>query len=105
MREIARQARVHQSTASYVLNSTGGSTRVSSETRERVLEVARQLGYTANRAAQEVPLGAGDIDWLRWVETLTEIDYRGWLVVERESGENRLADVAAGVRFLRRITG
>lgn len=60
---------------------------------------------TANRVAQEVPLGAGDIDWLRWVETLNEIDYRGWLVVERESGENRLADVAAGVRFLRRIIG
>lgn len=54
LREIARQARVHQSTASYVLNSTGGSTRVSSETRERVLEVARQLGYTANRAAQQL---------------------------------------------------
>lgn len=54
LREIARQARVHQSTASYVLNSTGGSTRVSTETRERVLEVARQLGYTANRAAQQL---------------------------------------------------
>jgi Transcriptional regulators len=55
LREIARQARVHQSTASYVLNGgTGGSTRVSDETRQRVLDVARRLGYTANRAAQQL---------------------------------------------------
>jgi LacI family transcriptional regulator len=54
LREIARQARVHQSTASHVLNGTGGSTRVSEETRRRVTEVARQLGYSANRAAQQL---------------------------------------------------
>jgi LacI family transcriptional regulator len=54
LREIARQAQVHQSTASHVLNGTGGSTRVSEETRERVLQVARQLGYSANRAAQQL---------------------------------------------------
>ncbi|HVK02206.1 MAG TPA: LacI family DNA-binding transcriptional regulator [Armatimonadaceae bacterium] len=54
LREIARQARVHQSTASCVLNGSGGSTRVSAETRQRVLDIARQLGYTANRAAQQL---------------------------------------------------
>jgi sugar phosphate isomerase/epimerase len=60
---------------------------------------------SASRAAQEVPLGHGDIDWLQLLGTLEEIEYRGWLTVERESGENRLADVAAGVAFLRRLTG
>jgi sugar phosphate isomerase/epimerase len=59
---------------------------------------------TASRAAQEVPLGHGDIDWLRFLETLEEVDYRGWLTVERESGNDRLGDVAAGVSFLRRLT-
>lgn len=54
LREIARQARVHQSTASHVLNGTGGSTRVSEETRQRVAEVAQRLGYSANRAAQQL---------------------------------------------------
>lgn len=58
-----------------------------------------------SRAAQEVPLGHGDIDWLQFLGTLEEIEYRGWLTVERESGENRLAEVAAGVAFLRRLTG
>ena len=62
-------------------------------------------GSTANRTAQEVPLGHGDIDWLLFVGVLEEIDYKGWLVVERESGENRVADVEAGVKFLRRFVG
>jgi sugar phosphate isomerase/epimerase len=64
---------------------------------------ARRAG--ASRAAQEVPLGHGDIDWMTYLSLLEEVEYRGWLTVERESGENRLADVAAGVAFLRRLVG
>ena len=58
-----------------------------------------------NWQGQLVPLGHGDIDWLRYLSVLEEIDYRGWLVVEQETGENRLRDVAAGVKFLRRLVG
>jgi L-ribulose-5-phosphate 3-epimerase len=60
---------------------------------------------SASRVAQEVPLGHGDIDWMKYLALLEEIDYRGWLTIERETGENRLADVAAGVSFLRRLIG
>jgi sugar phosphate isomerase/epimerase len=60
---------------------------------------------STSRAAQEVPLGHGDIDWMSYLETLAEIEYRGWLVVERQSGDNRVADVASGVGFLRRLLG
>jgi L-ribulose-5-phosphate 3-epimerase len=58
-----------------------------------------------SRAAQEVPLGHGDIDWVRYVGVLEEVGYRGWLTVERETGDNRLSDVAEGVAFLRRLMG
>jgi L-ribulose-5-phosphate 3-epimerase len=58
---------------------------------------------SASRAAQEVPLGHGDIDWLKYLGTLEEVEYRGWLTIERETGDNRLADVADGVSFLRRL--
>jgi sugar phosphate isomerase/epimerase len=58
---------------------------------------------TASRSAREVPLGHGDIDWLTFLSVLEEVEYRDWLVVERESGEERLKDVAAGVAFLRRV--
>lgn len=60
---------------------------------------------SASRAVQEVPLGHGDIDWLNYLGLLEEIEYRGWLTVERESGDNRLADVANAVVFLRRLVG
>jgi sugar phosphate isomerase/epimerase len=59
----------------------------------------------ASRAAQEVPLGHGDIDWMQVAGVLEEVEYRGWVTVEREVGDNRLADVAAGVAFLRRFVG
>jgi sugar phosphate isomerase/epimerase len=56
-----------------------------------------------NRVAKEVPLGHGDIDWLRFLGTLEEIDYHGWLTIERESGDDRIRDVAEGVAFLKRF--
>jgi sugar phosphate isomerase/epimerase len=59
----------------------------------------------ASRAAAEVPLGHGDIDWLAYLETLEEVEYCGWLIIERESGDQRLADIEASVGFLRRIIG
>jgi sugar phosphate isomerase/epimerase len=57
----------------------------------------------ASRSAQEVPLGHGNIDWLQVAGTLSAQEFRGYLTVERESGTNRAADVAAGVAFLRRL--
>lgn len=56
-----------------------------------------------HRVAKEVPLGHGDIDWMQFVGTLEEIDYRGWLTIERDSGDDRLRDVAEGVAFLKRF--
>jgi L-ribulose-5-phosphate 3-epimerase len=53
--------------------------------------------------AREVPLGAGDLDWLSLIATLEAIDYRGYVIVDREAGTNRWADVTAGVAFLQRF--
>ena len=64
---------------------------------------ARQDG--PNRTGQLVPLGHGDIEWMRFLSVLEEIEYRGWLVVDQETGDNRVRDVAAGVQFLRRFIG
>jgi L-ribulose-5-phosphate 3-epimerase len=62
---------------------------------------ARQA--SASRTAREVPLGHGDIDWMKFLGVLEEVEYRGWLTIERETGDNRLADVSAGVSFLRHL--
>ena len=62
---------------------------------------ARMTG--ASRTAQEVPLGQGDIDWMRYLAVLAEIEYAGWLTVARAGGDNRVADVEAAVGFLARL--
>jgi L-ribulose-5-phosphate 3-epimerase len=59
---------------------------------------------TVSRTAAEVPVGAGDIDWMVYLAALEAVEYRGFLTVERESGSDRARDVAAGVAFLRRFT-
>ena len=59
----------------------------------------------ASRTAQEVPLGHGDIVWDRYLAALEDIEYRGWLTVERAGGADRVADVAAGIGFLGRLVG
>jgi sugar phosphate isomerase/epimerase len=64
---------------------------------------ARRAG--ANRTLQEVPLGHGDLDWNEFLAALEEVEYRRWLVVARESGDNRLSDVGAGILFLKQLLG
>src|SRR5215472_2278621 len=52
---------------------------------------------------EEVPLGEGQVNIKRFVQTLKKVGYRGPLCIEREVGnqEERLRDVAHGIRFLR----
>lgn len=52
---------------------------------------------------EEVPLGKGQVDIRRFVQTLKKIGYRGALCVEREVGtqEQRYADIVHGIHFLR----
>jgi sugar phosphate isomerase/epimerase len=51
----------------------------------------------------EVPLGAGQVNIRRFVQTLKKVGYRGPLCIEREFGnqEERLRDIAHGIRYLR----
>ena len=64
---------------------------------------ARKAG--ASRAAAEVALGQGNLDWLRLAGELREIEYRGWVVAERETAVMSPAEAAAAVGLLRRLVG
>jgi sugar phosphate isomerase/epimerase len=52
---------------------------------------------------QEVPLGKGEVDIRRFVQTLRKVGYAGPLVVEREVGDQaaRIRDIAHGLAFLK----
>jgi L-ribulose-5-phosphate 3-epimerase len=62
---------------------------------------ARRSGVS--RTGAEAALGAGDIDWMTLIAVLDSLEYRGFISVKRDSGDQRLADVADGVKFLRRF--
>jgi sugar phosphate isomerase/epimerase len=51
---------------------------------------------------EEVPLGQGQANIRQFVQTLKKVGYRGSLCIEREVGsqEQRVADVAHGIRYL-----
>ena len=52
---------------------------------------------------EEVPLGKGQANIKKFVETLKKVGYRGPLCIEREVGgqKQRFADIEHGVKFLR----
>ena len=54
--DVARHAGVSQSTVSLVLSGRAG-TRISAETRQRVLDAAQHLNYTINVAARALVTG------------------------------------------------
>jgi sugar phosphate isomerase/epimerase len=54
---------------------------------------------------QEMPLGQGDVDMARFLQTLKEIGYRGPLTIEREiAGEQQLLDIQMAVELLQSLT-
>jgi len=55
IRDVAKEAGVSGATVSYILNGRGNQrSRISPETKARVLAAAHQLGYTANAAARNL---------------------------------------------------
>jgi len=57
MADIAKKAGVSRSTTSFVLNDRQTGVRISDETRRRVLDAARDLGYQRNELARAVVTG------------------------------------------------
>lgn len=62
---------------------------------------ARSAGLS--RGLQEVPVGAGDIDWMAFTATLQVLEFDGFMTVDREQGDDRLTDITNGVKFLKRF--
>jgi len=52
---------------------------------------------------EEVVVGQGAIDWPAYLTALEAVGYSGWLVIEREAGEDRVGDVRRAVEFLRQF--
>lgn len=55
----------------------------------------------AGRTYIEVPLGAGEVDFPRWIAALEEVGYDGVLTIEREVGDDPVGDITRAVALLR----
>ncbi|WP_228004262.1 LacI family DNA-binding transcriptional regulator [Amycolatopsis sp. YIM 10] len=77
--DVARSIGVSRATVGYVLNDTPG-TRISPETRDRVLQAAARLGYQPNTVAQALARGRSKIilivlpDWPIEFSLRTQLD-------------------------------
>lgn len=49
----------------------------------------------------EVPLGQGGVAFKYYLKALNDINYNGFLTIEREVGEDPVSDIAKAVKFLR----
>ena len=61
LKDVARRVGVSVNAASKVLNNTRSSGQVSEDTRKRILEVAKELGYQPNSAARSLVRRRSDI--------------------------------------------
>ena len=52
---------------------------------------------------KEVPLGDGEVDWANYIKALKEIGFDGFLTIERECGDDPVADIKKAVSFLTAI--
>ncbi|GIN71607.1 LacI family transcriptional regulator [Bacillus sp. J14TS2] len=61
IKKIAELAGVSMSTASFILNGKGDEARIAKATQKKVLELARELGYSPNIAARRLRGGKGNM--------------------------------------------
>ena len=53
---------------------------------------------------EEVTVGTGEVDWTAFLATLDELGFHGDLCIEREAGNQRLADIRAARVHLESLT-
>ncbi len=69
------------------------------------------LGHVEGRDAtqgsggsgREVPIGRGTVDWDEVAALLNEMDYTGWINVQRTIGTDRIGDINRGVQYLKQL--
>lgn len=57
--------------------------------------------YQEEDYCEEVPLGQGGINWKEYLSALDGIGYRGFLTIERETGDDPAGDIRMAADFLR----
>jgi sugar phosphate isomerase/epimerase len=54
---------------------------------------------------KEVAVGSGQVDWPAFIQALEQVHYTGPLVIEREAGDTRLADIQTAAKNITALLG
>ncbi len=54
---------------------------------------------------EEVPVGTGQVDWSAFFATTAQLGFKGDFAIEREAGEQRVADIRAAREYVERLNG
>lgn len=54
-------------------------------------------------SGQETVLGRGEVDWLELLVMIQDADYRGWITVDRTSGDDKKGDAARAIQYLTNV--
>ena len=55
----------------------------------------------AGEAFRELPLGEGNVPFDKYLNALDDIGYKGFLTIEREVGDDPVADIELAINFLK----
>lgn len=72
---------------------------------EKIYGIVADDALVTDPAFIELALGDGDVPWERYLAALEEIGYKGFLTIEREVGENPIADIKKAADFLKNYIG
>jgi sugar phosphate isomerase/epimerase len=64
---------------------------------------ARDAIRDIDGAGMEVPIGDGDVDWHGVLALAEEATFRGWMTVDRVSGDDPIGDLIRSVTFIKRV--
>ena len=70
---------------------------------EIIYHVVAPQEPVTDQAFIEVPLGEGSVPFKEYLDALREIGYTGFLTIEREVGENPVADIRLAADYLRKF--
>ena len=73
--------------------------------REFIVHTHAKDGLALPGKYEERPLGKGDVDFPAYLDALRAVGYEGYLTIERECGDNPIADVTESAAFLQRLLG
>ena len=70
--------------------------------RDHIIHTHVKDARVAEGEKGETPVGQGWIDWPRYLKSYRDIGFTGYHCIEREAGENRVAETREAIAFVRR---